>query len=85
MVYNGGHQSGVMAKAIELAAEMVRANAGFHADQAWRHIRKSGLNLTTRSFLPQNNRAPLVEANDVEEVLADIDADHRADQFFCWT
>jgi hypothetical protein len=65
-----------MAKAIELAAEMVRANAGFHSDQAWRHIHKSGLNLTTRPFLPQNDRAPLVEANNMKRVLADIDADH---------
>jgi len=35
----GRHQSGVTTKAIKLAAETVRANAGFHSDQAWRHIR----------------------------------------------
>jgi hypothetical protein len=65
-----------MAKAIELEAEIVRANAGFHSDQAWRHIGKSGLNLTTRPFLPQNDRTSLVEANNMKRVLADIDADH---------
>src|SRR5262245_52063294 len=67
-------------------------NAGFHSDKAWWHIRKSGFNLRTRPFLPQNNRAPLVEANDVEEILTDINADHgdlsrswRSDQIVCWT
>ena len=29
------HQPGIVAKAIKLAAEMMRADAGFHADQAW--------------------------------------------------
>jgi len=52
-------QPGVVAKALELAAEMMCANAGFHSDKAWWHIRKSGFNLRTRPFLPQNNRAPL--------------------------
>jgi hypothetical protein len=28
------------------------------------------------TILPQNNRAPLIEANNVEPVLADIDAYH---------
>jgi hypothetical protein len=56
---------------------MMRANAGFHSDQAWWHSRQSGFNLPTRPFLPQNNRAPLVEANNMKRVLADIDADRR--------
>ena len=41
------HQPGVVVKAIELAAEMMRADAGFHADQAWRHVGKAGLDLAT--------------------------------------
>ena len=69
------HQPGVMAKAVQLAAEMMRADAGFHADQARRHIGKSSFNLATRPFLPQDDRAALVEADDMERVLADIDAD----------
>ena len=32
------HQPGIMAKQPEAAAEMVRADAGLHADQAGRHI-----------------------------------------------
>ena len=65
-----------MAKAVQLAAEVMRADAGFHADQAGRHIGKPSFNLTTRPFLPQDNRAPLIEADDMERVLADIDADN---------
>src|SRR5208283_3778765 len=68
------HQPGVMAKAVQLAAEMMRADASFHADQARRHIGKSSFNLATRPFLPQDNRAALVEADHMERALADIDA-----------
>jgi hypothetical protein len=53
----------------------MRADAGFHADQSGRHICKPNFNLTTRPFLPQDNRAPLVEARDMERVLSDIDAE----------
>ncbi len=69
------HQPGVMAKAIQLAAEMMRADAGLHADQAGRHVCKPSFNLTARPFLPRDDRAALVEADDMERVLADIDAD----------
>ena len=64
-----------MAKAIEFATEMVRANAGLHADQARRQVGKSGLHLATRPLLAQHNGTTLIVANDVERVLADIDAD----------
>ena len=32
------HQSGVVAKHLKLATEMMRADAGLHADQAWRQV-----------------------------------------------
>ena len=54
----------------------MRADAGLHADQARRHVGKACLNLPTRPFLTQNNCNPLIMANDVERVLADIDADY---------
>src|SRR5208283_23376 len=63
-----------MAKAVQIATEMMRADAGFHADQAGGDICKSSFNLATRPFLPQNNLAALVEADHMERVLADIDA-----------
>ena len=33
------HQPGVVVKRLELAAEMMRTDAGFHADQARRHLK----------------------------------------------
>src|SRR5258708_28877404 len=55
---------------------MMRTDAGFHADQARRHVGKAGLDLATRPFLTQHNRATLIVAHDVERVLADIDTNH---------
>ena len=67
---------GIVAKAIELAAEMMRADAGFHADQARWHVGKACFNLATRPLLPKHDGTTLIVANNVERVFADIDADH---------
>jgi hypothetical protein len=69
------HQPGIVAKLLEPAAEMVRADAGFHANQTSRHIREPCFHLAARPLLPQHNCTALIETNDVERVLADIDAD----------
>ena len=55
---------------------MMRADAGFHADQAGRYIGEPRFHLATRPLLPQHDGAPRIVAYDVERVLADIDADH---------
>ena len=62
---------------------MMRTDAGFHADQARRHIGKAGLDLATRPFLTQHNRATLIVAHDVERVLADIDTNHGNCSVLC--
>src|SRR5664279_976265 len=77
------HKPGVVAKAIELAAEMMRPDASFHADQAWRHVGKTCFYLATRPLLTQHNRSALILANNMEPVLADIDADHGDRCFEC--
>jgi hypothetical protein len=41
------HQPGIVAKLLEPAAEMVRADAGFHADQARWHVGKACFYLAT--------------------------------------
>ena len=41
------HQPGSMAKAIELAAEMMRADTSLHANQAWRQVGKACFHLAT--------------------------------------
>src|SRR5436190_8851888 len=55
---------------------MMRTNAGFHADQAARHIRQPRFDLTTRPLLTQHNSAAIIQPDGVERVLTDIDADH---------
>src|SRR5258708_13162801 len=54
----------------------MRADAGLHADPTRRQIGEPGLHLATRPLLPQHDGTALILANDVERVLADIDADH---------
>src|ERR1700751_1093901 len=56
---------------------MMRTNAGFHADQAGRHIRQPRFDLTTRPLLTLHNSAAIIQPDDVERVLTDIDADHN--------
>src|SRR4030095_5501631 len=71
------HQSGVVTKSPEHAAQVVRADAGFHADQAGRHVGKSYLDLAARPPLSQHHRATAIQADDMERGLADIDPDDR--------
>jgi hypothetical protein len=62
-----------MAKRLQPAAEMMGAD--IHADQTGWQGGKACF-LATRPLLTQHDGAALVEANDVERVLPDIDADH---------
>ena len=57
-------------------ADPVGADTSLHPDEARRQVGKPHLNLTTRPFLAQDDRATAIVADDVERVLADIDADH---------
>ena len=67
-----------MTKRCEFAAQVMCADAGFHADQARRYIGEPRLHLATRPFLPEHDGAAHIVAHDVERVLANIDADHGA-------
>ena len=55
---------------------MMRPDACLHADETGRQVGKPRLDLTARPFLAQHDRTALVMADDVERVLADVDADH---------
>jgi hypothetical protein len=55
---------------------MMRADAGFHPDQAPRHIGKASFYLATGPLLPQHDRTALIVADNMERVLTNIDADH---------
>jgi len=54
----------------------VGTDTRLHADQAGWHIGKSCLHLATRPLLAQHNRTALIKADNMERVLADIDADY---------
>ena len=55
---------------------MMRPGAGLHADQARRQVGKPRFHLATRPLLAQHQGSTPILANDVERILADIDADH---------
>ncbi len=69
-------QPWIVTKRCEFAAQVMCANAGFHADQASLHIGEPRFHLATRPLLPQHDGAPCIVVYDVERVLADIDPDH---------
>lgn len=53
-------------KIILPSAEMMRPNAGFHADQARWDIGKPCLHLGARPLLAKHHGTAIIEANDVE-------------------
>ena len=55
---------------------MMRPDASLHADETGRHVGEPRLDLTARPLLAQDDRATAIVADDVERVLADVDADH---------
>jgi hypothetical protein len=60
----------------EFAAQVMCADAGFHANQATRYIGEPRFHLATRPLLPQHDGAARIVALNAEQVLADIDADY---------
>jgi hypothetical protein len=56
----------------------VSPRAGFHADQTARNIGKPALKLSARALELENDRPALIEADKMEAILPEIDAD-RAD------
>jgi hypothetical protein len=69
----GGDQLHVVAQCEKLAAEMMGADTGFHANQAGWHVGQPSLNLPSRELLVQDNGPAGIQANQVEAVLADVD------------
>src|SRR5215470_14164829 len=61
----------------------MRADTGFHADEAGGHVGKAAFNLAARPLLTQHDGAGLVVANDMEGVLADVDTGDRDTGMSC--
>jgi hypothetical protein len=53
----GRHQPGIVTKRCEFAAQVMCADASFHADQARRYMGEPRLHLATRPLLPQHDGA----------------------------
>src|SRR6266568_7563766 len=73
----GRHQPRIVTKCLELATEVMRTYTSLHADEARRHVGEASVDLAARQLLAQNDGAHLVEADEVERILADVDADCR--------
>jgi hypothetical protein len=62
-------------KRLQLAGEMMRADAALHPNQAWRQVGKSRLDLATSPLLSQDDRPAPIRAHELKRVLTDVDAD----------
>jgi hypothetical protein len=71
-------QTNIVSKRGELAADVMSARTSLHADQAVRNVREPALKLSARALQLQNDRPALIEADKMEAILAEVDAD-RAD------
>jgi hypothetical protein len=75
-------QTNIVSKRCELTGDVMRSRTRFHADQAARNIGEPALKLSARALQLQNDRPALIEADKMEAILAEIDAD-RADCSWC--
>jgi hypothetical protein len=55
--------------------EVVRTTAGLHPHETGRQIRQRPNQLRARALSPKDNRAAGIKADEVETVLADVNAD----------
>src|ERR1700730_13014218 len=72
-------QTHVVASSLQLAADMMGARTGLHADQAWRNIGETAFELATGYLLLQDDYTAPVKPDEVERVLAEVDPDRGDD------
>jgi hypothetical protein len=76
-------QTNIASKRGELAANVTSPRAGFHADQAARNVGEPALKLSARALQLQNDRPALIEADKMEAILAEVDADRANGGGWC--
>jgi hypothetical protein len=69
-IYPSSH---IVTERKQLASNIVRRHTSLDPDQAPLHIRKPGTNPPASKLLSQNDRPPLIQANQVQRVLTCID------------
>ena len=62
--------------ASKLPCDVMRGDAGFHANETRRQIGEPRFDLATRPFLTKDNCTTLVQADRLEGILANTDADY---------
>src|SRR5215471_5638057 len=62
----GWHEPRIVAKRMQPAAEVMGSDASLHADQSRWHVRQPGSNLAARPSLAHDDRATLIQADDVK-------------------
>src|SRR6266496_6211512 len=72
-------QTHIVTSSLQLPADVMGTRTGFHADQAARNIGQTAFELTTGYLLLQDDCTPLVEADEVERVLAEVEPDRGDD------
>jgi hypothetical protein len=75
LTYWAGNQANLVPEGLDLARNVMRAGAGLQADKAGRQIGKAAHQLAARYLDAQADGAALIEADEVERVLADVEAD----------
>ena len=68
------HLPHVVAECNQLARHIVRRHAGLDTNQARRNIRKPGPNPAAAKLLTQNDRSPVIQPDQMQRVLACINA-----------
>lgn len=66
-----------MAESLEPSGEMLGADAGLHANEARRQVAQPRFEPAAREHLAQYDAAAPIEDDEVEGVLAEVDADER--------
>jgi hypothetical protein len=74
--YFAGIRPSVVSEHLQLAAQMMRADASLHADETRRQVGQPCFHLPARPLLRSTIATTLIETHDVKRVLADIDTDH---------
>jgi hypothetical protein len=64
-----------MAEPEQFASNKVRRHTSLDPNQAWRHVRKPGRNPAASNLLSQDDRSSPIQADQMQRVLACIDAD----------
>jgi hypothetical protein len=67
----------------QLASYAMGRHPGLDSDQAFRHIRKPCCDPAASEFLAQNDRSLVIQANQMQRVLACINANGAGDYSIC--